>query len=431
MTLYDDVTNSLSNPRVSALIVEEVLEPSKGRQAAVAPPTYAGAEPKVAEFALSDGVSIPVPDEQGWHLESAQAGDQPRLGKSVIINSLAACADGAETGLYRNQHRLGITLPAIVLDSRDLDEEQLAGAITRLKKAIHPHVHQQAVEALRLRTSSWELAHRMADAWLMFSAVPGNTQEQIWGSDNEIRTLIQHMGHEHGDTVFAHAPNVAMFGNWLSSGTAQRHAVPRAYSSEVTGYGVQPISMGATKMDATGGATNTGRKVTASAAGISVDQKGKRPSELGFGQVPSRPKTRAFVCEVILRQTSLALRALDRFTYSDDDSRSKAFAAKRVYTLLAMAGHLLSQEDGFLRSECDLVVVHERWGWRLHGVRKPEAFAAPTLEEVTSALQEALAAAQTLGLHFAEPINVTLSDPQMDLILDRVLKASEFEAVDA
>lgn len=422
MNLYDDVTGRLKNSRISALVIEEVMESVKGPLGAVSPPTYAGGDKGVPYFASTDDAFIPTKAANGWYQALAEKDGGPRLGKRVVINALAACADSAETGLYRNQERLSLRLPAIVVDANTVSETRIDEAVKKAKKSPQDATHAEQIrQALTFRFPSWELAHRTADSWLMFAQESGS-DEQVWATSGAVKNVLLNIGYGHGDNVYAHAPNAAIFGAWLSSGTARRQAVARAYSCEITGFGVTDAARGATKLDRTGGTTKSARKLTAGPNGVTLGDKGKEPSELGFGQVPNGPATRGFVCELILRQAALSLRALDRFVYEDDATLEKAFAAKRVYTLLAMAGHLLAQEDGFLRSECDLVSVEEHWGWRVHGTRAPEVITPPTLDEVREALAQAVSAAEVVGLRFAEPIELTLSDAQIGLIVDRVLE---------
>ena len=196
--------------------------------------------------------------------------------------------------------------------------------------------------------------------------------------------MLLNISHGRGDLVYSYAPNVAVFGAWLSSGSAHRHAIPRAYSCEITGFSATPVQRAATKLDPTGGSVKGARKIGTVQGGIAlVDKGGREPSALGFGQVPAPVADRAVSCELILRQASISFRALDLFRYPEDPDGVKALAAKRVYVLLAMAGHVLGGQEGFLRSGCDLVTVEERWGWRRHGERMPKDIKVPSAVSYT------------------------------------------------
>ena len=101
-----------------------------------------------------------------------------------------------------------------------------------------------------------------------------------------------------------------------------------------------------------------------------------------------------------------------------------------MLTLLALAGHYLSSQDGFLRSGCSLVAVDERWGWRRRGSRTPEPLTISGLDEITEALREAISDAEAAGLPFAAPISVGLSDAEAGLIKARVTAETTKPAVD-
>lgn len=443
MTLYEDVLARTSDPEIVAVVMEEVLEPTKGPNSVICPPTYSGGEQRKPHFAVSEG-PVPRPDATGWYREAERAPEsgEVRMASRVVVNALAACADRAETAIYRYQHELGLTLPAFVVCGHPT-EAAIDAAISRSKQKakVTADLREQIRRALDIDVSTWELAHRTADSWLQFAVDPVSGR-QIWATtDGAIKKVLLAIGHEAGENVYAHAPNAAVYGAWLSSGTARRQAIPRAYSCEITGYGAKESVRAATKLDRMGGAP---KSVTLSSGrdGIAQAAKGDPPAKLGFGQIPSDPAPRGFTCEVILSQASISLRALDRFRYAaPDDSETRDAseipdgaatdrehlatqrrqAATRVYTLLAMAGHLLAQRDGFLRSECDLVTVEQRWGWRRHGVRQPIPLPIPNLPEVADALQQAVADAAEVGLVFAKPCEVSLSEPQIDLVVERVV----------
>lgn len=422
MSLYEDTRHVVQDRRASALVIEEVMEPTKGAIAAICPPTYSGGEKGIPHYAVTDRALIPARSTNGWHHDNVIIDGAPRLAKRVVVNAIPACADGAETALYHNQERLGVRFPALIVDARTVDDARIKAALVKAKRQPESSTAEAQIRAaLQFRVGSWDLAHRGADSWVMFAQAPGGNS-QVWATDGGVKDILLNIAHESGDNVYRYTPNAALFGNWLSAGTARRHAIPRSYSCEITGYGATDVVRAATKLDRAGGSTKYGRKLTASGAGVALGATGREPSELGFGQVPTSPAVRGFQCELILRQASIAMRALDRFTYTDDRSRTKAQAAKTVYTLLGIAGHLLAQEDGFLRSECDLITVEERWGWRQHGTREPRLIEVPSVDETADALQRSIRDAESVGLVFAEEIILSPSDAQVGLIVDRVLE---------
>ncbi|MBW3085831.1 hypothetical protein KEM60_02042 [Austwickia sp. TVS 96-490-7B] len=426
MPLYDEITAALQDEQTVACVMESELEPTSGAGTPICPPTYAPDKSlgeKSPRFAVTAAGFIPAPDDTGWHHLLIRDGrETPRRACRVVVNSVGACAGINETGTYMQQHRLGLTLPAFVVTGTATGTVESAVAATKEKKKLTAQRVADVEASLAHQVNSWTLAHRTADSWLQYA--DGGNGRQIWADDDsDIKQVLLNISHERGDLVYGYAPNVAVYGAWLSSGTARRHAIPRAYTCEITGYGAVSLQRGATKLDPTGGTISDARSISTSDDGIGLtDKGGKKPAELGFGQVPASVTDRAFVCELILRKASISLRALDLFRYPDDVDGTKAFAAKRVYVLLAMAGHLLGGEDGFLRSGCDLVTVDERWGWRRHGSRTVVDMTVPSLTELAEALQQAVAAAEQVGLAFQEPVTVGFSAAQVGLIIDRVLK---------
>ena len=425
MTLFDDITKLLEDDDNVAIRMQGELEPVQGAGAAICPPTYAGSG-KGPSFAASDGAFVPVRDEQtGWFDEVARTEDGPRRSKRVVINSIAACNGAMETALFRARERFDLALPGFTVAGEALSAEaraELDRAVTKALKSASEStqaaIRREVQQALGVRASTWDLGHRMADAWLMYAE---GTDGQVWTEGDPIKGVLLRIALEHGDTVYAYAPNCALFGNWLSHGTARRNAIPRSITCEITGYGVSEVHRGATKLDPMGGATSTGRKLKQTDSGIEIAAAGKKPSEFGFGQIPTAEAVRAFSCETILRQAAISLTGLAKFRFENDRARARSRGARRVFVLLGMLGYLLAARETFLRSGCDLVTVDERWGIRRHGVRTPVDFPVPTIDETAQALRQAIDVAAELGLVFAEHTVLAPSVAQLELILDRVV----------
>lgn len=424
MSLFDELTEKLSGPSYVAVIMESELDPVQGAGAPVAPPTYAAPRGETgSRIASTEDARIPVPGQDGWHHAWASKDGEPRLGTRVVLNSLAACAGDAETALWHGKERLGVALPGFVVSGASVTAERIADSVRRLKHETPTTTAlSQVARAVGFEVSTWELAHRTADSWLMYAQ---GESDQIWAEGGEIKDILLSISHGRGDLVYRVATNSGVFGSWLSAGTALRSPIPRSYACEITGFGAKPVNRGATKLDPTGGTTKKGAKILIRGDGIVVvdnsTKEAKGLSDLGFGQVPGHPQIRAMTCEVILRQASISFKALDLFQFPDDPDGQKKLAAKRVFVLLAMAGHVMAGENGFLRSGCDLLTADERWGWRRHGRRTPENLPVPTRDELSAALGKAVAAATEVGLEFDEVRTVGLSDAELDLIVDRVL----------
>lgn len=404
--LRDAVYRHVTDPDTAGLVIETELTPLGGRGAAVAPPTYARAaadRSKEPNFAETENAFIPAKDGEGWYREIRRADQGPVLAKRVLIDSVAAQSGRAETALWDIQEALGLVLPGITVTGQYGDEPT-------------DEVERQIADALRTTISTWTAPHRQADAWVRFAATESG--RQVWQEDapDSVKSLITSTSAATGERLYCNFPNSAVYGYWLSSGTAARHRLPRAYSSEVVGYGAQPVTTGTTKLDAAGGASDKS-KVKIGADGKLVIGTGNKPSSAGFGQVPSRPVTTGYVCELILQQASLSLTVLRSLTFQDQKAKD---AALTVLTLLGMLGHHLAGRDGFLRSNCSLVTVEERWGWVRRGELHPEPLAVSGFDELKDALLEAIQDAEALDLTFAEPIRLRFSEAETTLIQERV-----------
>ena len=244
---------------------------------------------------------------------------------------------------------------------------------------------------------------------------------QIWQS-GKLRELITSASAHDADTLYSYFPNAGYAGMWLSSGVSRRHRIPRAYSSEIVGYEATGISRAATKLDVAGGANKD--TVLTIKDGLLINAKGHKPSDLGFGQIPTSPRETLFQCGFILQQSSISLPVFRSFQYADDGDKRKARAAASVYTLLAITAHELAAEDAFLRSECSLVRGASRWGWRANGNAPDsiETFEVADADTAAEALRDAIAAAADVGLVFADPIHVPMSGVQAIIVAERVAR---------
>lgn len=404
--LKDAVYRHVTDPDTAGLVIETELIPIGGRSTAIAPPTYArdaADRSKEPNFAETQNAFIPAKDSEDWYREIRRGDQGPVLAKSVLVDSVASQSGRAETALWDIQEDLGLQLPGITV----------AGAYDGEPAN---DLERQTADALKTTISTWTAPHRQADAWVRFAET--ETNRQVWqeNAPDSVKSLITSTSAATGERLYRNFPNSALYGYWLSSGTAARHKLPRAYSSEVVGYGVQPVTTGTTKLDAAGGASDKS-KAKIGPDGKLVIGSGGKPSNAGFGQIPSRPVTTGYVCELILQQTSLSLTVLRSLTFQDQKVKD---AALTVLTLLGMLGHYLAGRDGFLRSGCSLVAVEERWGWMRRGERHPELLAVNGFDELKDALLEANEDAEALGLSFAEPIRLRFSEAETTLIQERV-----------
>ncbi|MFT3660145.1 MAG: type I-U CRISPR-associated protein Cas7 [Gordonia sp. (in: high G+C Gram-positive bacteria)] len=424
--LYDTVRSIVCNPRAAALVSESTYTPAGGRAKPIAPPTYAG--DVSAEFAYTPDAYIPEIDAHGWHTEiKRDDAGRPMTATQVVVNSTPAETGRAEESLWLSQRRIcaDLTLPGIVVGGPDTEtiDQVVAAAIKKVGAGpgTAEKIRAEAGAILGdFEVSTWTAAHRQADAWIKYAATPDG--KQIW-QGGSIRDLITTASSQHADELYSHFVNAGVYGMWLSSGVSRRHRIPRAYSSEIVGFEAMPVRRAATKLDVGGGAA---KETTLNVAdGELVEAKGHKPSDLGFGQIPTSPHEAAFVCGSILQQSSISLPVFRTFRFAADDDHRKRDAAATVFTLLAITGHELAAEDGFLRSECSLIREEVRWGWRQTSARGGagvEEFDVPDADTAAAALVSAVAAAEDVGLRFAAPVTVQLSRAQAAVVAERVAR---------
>lgn len=422
--LYDAVRTHVSNPRTAALLTETEFIPVGGVGTPIAPPTYAStsrnpADKGVPTFAVSDGIPMPEATEEGWYQSLQRNPDtgEVRRAPQVILDSVGSQSGRAETALLASG-ALGARPPGIFIAGNA--DEQEGTNVSEDNTESSASLSAQLQDAFANEISSWDAAHRQVDAWIKFAETPDG--KQVWEggklSDGSIlKDLIVTASPEQGDLLYSLFPNSAIYGYWLSSGTALRHRQPRAYSSQIVGYGASGVVSAATMLDESGGASSSSR-VEVKNHKLSSGGK-KKPSDVGFGPVPGSPAVRAFSCELILQRATISLAPLRSLKF-DDAERSEA--AITVLVLLSMLGHALANEDGFLRSSCSLTPVSTKWGWREHG-KAPSDIATLEVDsagDVQDALDEALKVAGEVGLAFEEPIQLRFSGAQRTLIEERV-----------
>lgn len=419
-SFLDRIKAHVADAAISGLTMEVEHQPLNGPAAPVAPPTYAGEGH--AQHAVTDAAFVPQQGEKGWYseLQRDAASGTPRRAPRVVLDSFAAQSGRCETALWQGQERLGISLPALIVDGAP-------EAVRAMERG-----DRQLADSLQHNFSTWELAHRQNDAWIKYATAGDG--KLVWQQDvvditddanaDTVKSLVSAASSERGDLLYRYFPNSAIYGYWLSSGVARRHRQARAYSSEVVGYGAHKVFSGATKLDPTGGASASTSVLVSPDGALKVANTGKgktAPSKLGFGQIPGGPEVKGYVCELILEQSSVSLQVLRSVKYPNAE---QALAANTVLTLLALAGHSLAAEDGFLRSGCALVPVEERWGWRRRGSRVPETLEVVGIDEISAALREAISEAERCGLRLAEPITLSFSAPEIELIRQRVANES-------
>lgn len=391
-SLVKSLGAAFDDPTTAGVVIQHDLVPLAGPGAPVASPTYLdGQRPEAEGY-------VPLPDEAGW-LNGLVTGEdgRPVTARSVVLDSVASQSGRAESALWERRHVFG-GLPGFVMqDAVSIEQGTLPVAF-----------------------SSWQTSHRHVDAWFKFAAESGQ-ETPLWVSGGRTQELLASINStEDAGEAFAYAPNALLYGFWLSSGVVRRHRQARVYSSEVIGWGAQQHYGGASKIEPLPVSKETEVDVTE----FGLRRKGKgtgKPSEAGFGMVPSDVKVLGYSCERIAARASLSLTLLRNMSYGEDPDGQRRRAASVALLVLGLAGDALARQDTTLRSGCDLVPAASRWGLQVAGKASPEPLTMDHPQDEkwwAEQMTEALRACEQVGLGFAEPVQLELSAPQQRILTD-------------
>ena len=158
--------------------------------------------------------------------------------------------------------------------------------------------------------------------------------------------------------------------------------------------------------------------------------KGKRPSEVGLGNVPNFGERGAVITEAL--QTSLvSCTAVRRLWFEREDGSLDAArddAGQTATVALGLYGLLAQMEAGYnLRSGCDLLPLAEPQ-LEIIGRSLEEISRVPvTAAAARAALQEALDHAATLGLAWrGEPVTA-IADERLVMLVERSRRSHDSE----
>lgn len=405
-----------------ALVRHCKLESTGGPALPVAAAVYSGTTLE-QRYRICERAPIFDLDDEGFLYR-----DTGRIGRSVVISSVAAEATRAEAAIYLDPE-MHVWLPGIEVHAPS--DETLASVVkgafqsrkNDAKGLDTPEVHAALKEILATwRTSSWETAHRHVDAVIRYSVDPETGRQAIAtpGSD-----LYRQLVSSDPATIARLSLNSLIWGYWLASGAAVTHRRPRSISTHITGFDAEPVYVHATKAAGALPASSNS-KLAMESGELVMASKGKKPSVYGLGSVISAEGTSPvhFVCGSIVQQTSVALtdfRALGR----------QGMAPELVRACLGVAIMATEQaaSDLHLRSECDLLEVSTPvWGLRRRGERKSEPLEV-TLSEVRAATLAALQSALKQGHLPADrqghlqKTTLCLSEPLAQVTLEARLEA--------
>lgn len=318
----------------------------------------------------------------------------------------------------------------VVLDSVQSQANRIEHTLLEAKRAgrlaypnitieFPPHTGEPSYSVL-------QLSHRVFDVSLACATYHGTAF-----FESTLGKSVRQSRPTDATALFQHAPVTLLLGAWDSHGGGGPLVakLPRLLTSEIIGLDAVSVSVSAMKSDPMDIRKNAAELIDATPDSTRVFEikpassmeKPKKPSEFGFGSVPSVDKPRAASIS-LARQTSLiscsGLRQL-RFpggestevTAQRDEAGRVALAALGLYGLVAQ------NEAGYrLRSRCELVPVREARielvGRTLEEVR---AFTLST-HEASLLLKQALTEAERYGLTWGQDVQLEADDRLLTLV---------------
>ncbi len=235
--------------------------------------------------------------------------------------------------------------------------------------------------------------------------------------------------------MYQHAPVALVLGAWDSNGGGgpMSAKIPRLLTSEIIGLDAERADLSATKLDLMDVRSQvaellpTGDSVERFKIKLSGKEKGKekskKPSEFGFGSVPSTAVPRAAVISGALQTSVLSCTGLRQIVFGvgqDEVSQRRNHAGRAVLAALSLYGLLAQNEAGYrLRSRCELI---PRDGGRLELIGRTLKEVSPvalTTDAAHELLLEALEHARSHGLEFRPEVLKLQADDRLTELVRR------------
>ena len=326
----------------AALRLRTRMQPAAGAGARLMPPTYSGADGAV------------------YLREKRQVAGE--LVDCVLLDGQASQSNRFEEGLVEMAASGRVRIPDIRVDQAEFG------------------VH-----------SALEMSHRCFDAWVE-DALDGDGR---FGDSELYGRLASVINRGVARAMVEHFPVGLLLGCWASrrSNPQGSTRLARALTSEIIGYDVQAGERASSRLDL----QHVSREVKVSDRGVGPDggfetldakaSKGKKPSELGYGNVVPQAAAHGGVTvayaeqQTVVSLTAMRATRMDEFSVGSEPDPARDLVARELLTLLAVALLEAQSERGWdLRSGCQLV---------------PEA--EPTIE-VVGRLGSVVASAPAFGL---------------------------------
>lgn len=351
---------------------------------------------------------------------------------------------------FRSAYVNGEQRNVVVLDSPQSQSNRVELALLqahRAKRILYPDIEISFPKDGGFREpvySVLQLSHRIYDAVLRACTLDG---KPFFGS--EIGKAILDARLPVATAMFEHAPATLVLGAWDSNGGGgpQSAKIPRLLTSEIIGLDAVRADLSATKFDTMDirsqvaelvPTSDTVRRFKIKGSGEkSGKEKGKKPSEFGFGSVPATAVPRAAVVNGALQTSVLSCSGLRHISFPGADGEIDARrdqAGRAVLGALALFGLVAQNESGYLlRSRCELL---PRDAGRLELIgRTLKDVETSTLdtESARTLLAEASRHAEGFGLKFREHILQLEADDRLQELVRRSRVAAargESEAAD-
>lgn len=249
------------------------------------------------------------------------------------------------------------------------------------------------------------LPHRAYDAILRDSLL-----NDIPWRQSEIGRAVLGSTISNATSLYKFAPLTLLLGGWDSHGgdAGAGAKIARSVSCEIWGYEVQTAKHCTQRIDPLS-ITADSEKHTVVNGILELDDKGKKPSELGHGDVPGSESKGVFVDRVELNG-AVSLARLSRYQFPDENgdvSEVRNNAARNVLVQLALVGIARVMDRLDLRSGCELYTSsREAHLINADGTKTPTA-----LTSSTENLQAAISVAEKHGLRFeVEPVRLVAGE---------------------
>lgn len=361
--------------------------------------------------AMSDGLVYPPTYDKGQHIfRPAWVNGEER--QAVLLDSVQSQANRIEMAILAAHRRGDLHYPDLQIEIKtELGDEHY---------------------------SVLELSHRIYDAALRLCKV----NETLFPQSAIGQAVYQARG-DQASALFIHAPITLALGGWDSHGSGGPLVakLPRLLTSEIVGLDAKLVQRGAVKFDPMDIRKDAGPvyiaadplrryEVDKTKAADPKKDKGKRPSEVGLGNVPNFGERGAVITEAL--QTSLvSCTAVRRLRFEREDGSFDAArdeAGQTATVALGLYGLLAQMEAGYnLRSGCDLLPLTEPQ-LEIIGRSLEEISRVPvTAAAARAALQEALDHAATLGLAWrGEPVTA-IADERLVMLVERSRRSHDSE----